>query len=115
VGWESADHASGKLPADHGPTFTAVTSLTCQQAIAVAHPVTLYVTRTEAGYAAYELLFGLPFLILAAIPLRRGEHWAWWCCWLLVPAFAAFGTLFGLHNFADLRLQSWLDSSSRWR
>lgn len=94
--------AAGQLPADHGATFKAVTSLTWQQATAVAHPVTPYITRAEAGYAAYELLFGVLFLIVAAIPLRRGERWAWWCCWAIVLAFAAFGTLFGAHNSANL-------------
>ena len=100
--FDLATDAAGKLPADHGSTFKAVTSLTWQQATAVAHPVTSYVTRAEAGYAAYELLFGVLFLIVAAIPLRRGEGWAWWCCWVLVLAFAAFATLFGVHNSADL-------------
>jgi hypothetical protein len=100
--FDSATDAAGKLPADHGATFKAVTSLTWQQATAVAHPVTPYVTRTEAGYAAYELLFGVLLLVVAAIPLRRGERWAWWCCWLPVLAFAAFATLFGVHNPADL-------------
>ena len=99
---QAAADAAGKLPADHGPAFKAVTSLTWQQATAVAHPVTPYVTRAEAGYAAYELLFGVLLRVVAVIPLRRGERWACWCCWLLVLAFAAFGTLFGVHNSADL-------------
>lgn len=101
--FDLATDAASKLPADHASTFKAVTSLTWQQAAAVAHPVTPYVTRAEAGYAAYELLFGVLLLVVAAIPLRRGERWAWWCCWLLILAFAAFGELFGVHNSADLR------------
>jgi hypothetical protein len=82
--FDLATDAAGKLPADHGSTFKAVTSLTWQQATAAAHPVTPYVTRAEAGYAAYELLFAVLLLGVAAIPLRRGERWAWWCCWALV-------------------------------
>ena len=100
--FDLATDAAGKLPADHASTFKAVTSLTWQQATAVAHPVTPYVTRAEAGYAAYELLFGALLFVVAAIPLRRGERWAWWCCWVLVLAFAAFATLFGVHNTADM-------------
>lgn len=100
--FDLATDAADKLPADHRATFQAVTSLTWQQAAAAAHPVTPYVTRAEAGYAAYELLFGVLLLVVAAIPLRRGERWAWWCCWLLILAFAAFATLFGAHNSADL-------------
>jgi hypothetical protein len=100
--FDLATDVAGKLPADHGATFKAVTSLTWQQATAVAHPVTPYVTRAEAGYAAYELLFAVLILVIAAIPLRRGERWAWWCCWPLVLAFAAFAMLFGVHNSADL-------------
>lgn len=100
--FDLATDAAGRLPADHGATFKAVTSLTWQQATVLAHPVTPYVTRAEAGYAAYELLFGVLLFVIAAIPLRRGERWAWWCCWLLVLAFAAFATLFGVHNSADL-------------
>ncbi len=100
--FDLATDASGNLPDDHGATFKALTSLTWQQATAVAHPVTTYVTRAEAGYATYELLFGVLLLVVAAIPLRRGERWAWWCCWALVLAFTAFATLFGAHNTADL-------------
>jgi hypothetical protein len=100
--FDLATDAAGNLPADHQSAFKAVTSLTWQQATAVAHPVTPYVTRAEAGYAAYELLFGVLFLIVVAIPLRRGERWAWWCCWVLDLALAAFAALFGVHNPADL-------------
>lgn len=71
--FDLATDAAGRLPADHGATFTAVTSLTWQQATALAHPVTPYVTRAEAGYAAYELLFGVLLLVVAAIPLRRAS------------------------------------------
>lgn len=52
--FDLATDAASKLPADHGATFKAVTGLTWQQATAVAHPVTAYVTRAEAGYTAYE-------------------------------------------------------------
>lgn len=79
--FDLATDAAGKLPGDHSATFTAVTGTSWQQAASVVHPVTPYVTRAEAGYAAFELLFGVLFLVVAAIPLRRGERWTWWCSW----------------------------------
>lgn len=94
--------SAGKLPSDHTSTFKAVTGLTWRQAAAVAHPVTPHVTRAEAGYGAYELLFGVLLQAVAAIPLRRGERWAWWCCWLPVLAFATFAGLFGVNDAANL-------------
>lgn len=100
--FDLAGDAGGKLPSDHGSTFRAVTGITWRQAAAAAHPVTPYVTRAEAGYGAYELLFGVLLLVVAAIPLRRGERWAWWCCWLLVLAFATFASLFGAHDTTNL-------------
>lgn len=100
--FDLATDAAGKLPGDHSTTFTAVTGTSWQQAASVAHPVTPYVTRAEAGYAAFELLFAVMFLLIAAIPLRRGERWAWWCSWLLILAFAAFAALFGAHDSGNL-------------
>ena len=94
--------AGGKLPSDHTSTFNAVTGVTWQQAAAAPHPVTPYVTRAEAGYGAYELLFGVLLLVIAVVPLRRGESWAWWCCWLLVLAFATFASLFGVRDAGNL-------------
>lgn len=90
--------ARGQLPSDHAATFAALTGTTWQQASSVSGYSTAYITRAEAGYAAFELLFGLLFLIVVAIPLRRGERWAWWSCWLVLGAFSAFGALFGAYD-----------------
>lgn len=100
--FDLATDAAGKLPGDHTATFKAVTGTSWQQAASVVHPVIPYVTRAEAGYAAFELLFGALFLVVAAIPLRRGERWAWWSSWLLILAFAAFAALFGAGDSANL-------------
>jgi hypothetical protein len=113
--FDLATDAAGNLPADHQSAFKAVTSLTWQQATAVAHPVTPYVTRAEAGYAAYELLFGVLFLIIVAIPLRRGSAGPGGAagCWFWrsrrSPRSSAFTTP------RIWRLQSWPASSSQWR
>jgi hypothetical protein len=90
--------ARSQLPSDHSVTFTAVTGTSWQHGVSVAHSATPYMTRTEAGYGAYEVLFAVLFLIIAAIPLRCGERWAWWSCWLIVLAFATFGAIFGAHD-----------------
>jgi hypothetical protein len=100
--FDLATDAAGNLPGDHSATFQAVTGTNWQQAASAVHPVTPYATRAEASYAAFELLFGALFLVVAAIPLRRAERWAWWCSWLLILAFAAFAALFGPHNSANL-------------
>jgi uncharacterized membrane protein len=101
AGFDLVTDAAGRLPSDHSATFQAVTGITWREAASVAHPLTPYVARAEAGYAAFELLFGILVLIVAAIPLRRGERWAWWSCWVLLLAFAAFGTLFGVNDSAN--------------
>ena len=108
VVFDLLSHAVGKLPTDHGSTFRAFTEMTRQQAGAAAQPVTAYVTRAEAGYAVMNCFsprafsYAALFLVVAMIPLRRGQRWAWWCCWLLVFALAAFAALFGARNSLNL-------------
>jgi hypothetical protein len=94
--------ARGNLPSDHSGTFRAVAHTSWQHARLVAHPITRYVTRAETAYSAFQLLFGVLLLVVVAIPLRRGERWAWWCCWLLLPGFAAFGAVYGQHDSGNL-------------
>lgn len=94
--------ARQQLPTDHASTFTAVTGTTWQEAASVVHPTTPYISIMETGYAVYELLFAAVFLALVVIPLRRGERWAWWCCWLIVAALVLFAALFGTHDAANL-------------
>jgi hypothetical protein len=94
--------ARGNLPSDHSGTFQAVAHMSWQHARLVSHPLTRYVTGVEAAYSAFQLLFGLLLLVVVAIPLRRGERWAWWCGWLLIPGFAAFGAVYGQHDSGNL-------------
>jgi hypothetical protein len=100
--FDLATDARGQLPGDHSAAFRAVTGTSWQHAASIAHPATSYVTRAEAGYAAYELLFAALILTVGAIPLRRGERWAWWCCWLIILAFATFAALFGAGDRGNL-------------
>jgi hypothetical protein len=92
----------GNLPSDHSGTFQAVAHMSWERARLVAHPTTRYIIRAEAAYSAFQLLFGVLLLVIVAIPLRRGERWAWWCGWLLIPGFAAFGVVYGAHDSGNL-------------
>ena len=94
--------ARGTLPSDHSSTFKALTGTTLQHAAKVQHSATPYVTHVEVGYAVYELLFAALFLAVAMIPLRHGDRWAWWCCWLIIGPLATFAALFGAHNSGTL-------------
>jgi hypothetical protein len=60
----------------------------------------------EIDYAVDELLFAVLFLAVAAIPLRRGARWAWWCCWLIVVPEATLAVLFGAHDSANMAVAS---------
>lgn len=57
-----------------------------------------YVTTLEIGYAVHELVFGLLFLAIVAIPLRRGERWEWCACWLVLIADVADTLTFGQYD-----------------
>lgn len=88
------DESAG-IPVDHEGTFatTAATSWTDAQA-ATPGPAR-YVTLLERGYALHELTFGLLFLVVVVIPLRRGDRWAWWACWLFMISAVGYTVTFG--------------------
>jgi hypothetical protein len=93
--------ARNQLPSDHASTFTVLTGTSWQDAGAMAYPTTPYIRILEIDYAIYEILFAALFLVVAAIPLRRGERWAWWCSWLIVFPLLTFAVLFGTHDSAN--------------
>lgn len=70
------------LPSDHLEAFHTIAGVSWaaaqQSSTAIAH----YVTLLEITYAVHELVFGLLFLLIVAIPFRRRAHWAWWACWI---------------------------------
>jgi hypothetical protein len=80
-----ADIRSG-LPSDHLDAFSKVAGMTWDSAKLSSPKITQYITLLEMAYAVHELVFGLLFLIIVAIPLRRRARWAWWACW--VPMLA---------------------------
>lgn len=81
----AADARMG-LPSDHLEAFHAIAGVTWTKAQQSSPRITHYVTLLEMTYAVHELVFGLLFLIIVAIPFRRRARWAWWACW--VPMIA---------------------------
>src|SRR6476661_1608964 len=75
----AADRSSG-LPSDHKGTFQAVAGVSWSAAKGSSHGISRYITLLETGYAVHELVFGIMFLVILAIPCRRGERWTWWVC-----------------------------------
>lgn len=60
--------------------------------------MTSYVTLLETGYALHELVFGILFLVIVAVPLRRGRWWAWWLAWVVLLADLGYTLTFGRHD-----------------
>jgi hypothetical protein len=93
----AADAGSG-LPSDHTGTFTAITGR-AWPAFKTAQPgAAHYITLVERGYALHELVFAILFLIIVAIPLRAGQRWAWWACWIVLIAYLGYTFTFGMHD-----------------
>ncbi|HCI78058.1 MAG TPA: hypothetical protein DHW02_00015 [Ktedonobacter sp.] len=70
------------IPSDHLTAFQAITGISWMTAKSSATSITHYVTTLEVAYAVHELVFGLLFLLIVAIPFRRRARWAWWACWI---------------------------------
>ena len=98
-----ANVAANGIPSDHRAAFAAVSGLDWSPARAAAAGITRYVSLLETGYALHELVFGLLFLLIVAIPFRRGETWAWLGCWLVLIADLGYTFTFGRHDQAILR------------
>lgn len=98
----AADAGSG-LPADHLAAFMSVSGVSWDAARQSSAGIARYVTLLEVGYAFHELVFGLLFLVIVAIPLRRRARWAWFACWLPLIADLAYTLTFGRYDPAILR------------
>lgn len=92
-----ADARTG-LPSDHLEAFHAITGMTWAAAQQSSPGITKYVTQLEVTYAVHELVFGLLFLIIVAIPFRRRARWAWWACW--VPMLASLTYTFAIAHYS---------------
>jgi len=56
----------------------------------------------RARVALHELTFALLFIVLIAIPFRRGQRWAWWAAWLPMIANLGYTFTFGAHDHTIL-------------
>lgn len=76
-----ADARTG-LPSDHLEAFHTLAGITWASAQHSSPTITHYITLLEVTYAVHELVFGLLFLLIVAIPFRHRARWAWWACWI---------------------------------
>ena len=97
----AADARTG-LPSDHMETFRAIAGITWDSAKLSSPKITQYVTLLEITYAVHELVFGLLFLIIVAIPFRRRTRWAWWACW--IPMLANLTYTFTIAHYSTTTL-----------
>ena len=93
----AADARAG-LPTDHLGAFQSVAGVTWQSAQQSTPGVTRYVSLVEVAYAVHELVFGVLFLVIVAIPFRRGQRWAWWACWVVMLANVTYTLTFGRYD-----------------
>jgi hypothetical protein len=92
-----ADARTG-IPVDHYGTFEAVAGTGWHDVQQASPGVAAYVTLLERGYALHELVFGILFVVVVAIPLRRGQRWAWWACWVPTIANLGYALSFGAQD-----------------
>ncbi len=92
-----SDFGTG-LPADHQATFAAVAGRPWASTQASDPGAASYVTLLETGYAVHELVFGVLFFVIVAIPLRRRHWWAWWLAWVVLVADLGYTLTFGRHD-----------------
>ena len=90
------------LPSDHMEAFRAVTGMTWASAQRSAPEITRYVTLLEITYAVHELVFGLLFLVIVALPFRRRARWAWWACWIPMLANLTYSFTFAHYGSTTL-------------
>ncbi len=97
-----AADANVGLPSDHQAAFQAVAGTVWASAKLSSPGITQYVTLLETTYAVHELVFGLLFLIIVAIPFRKRARWAWWACW--IPMLANLTYTFTFAHFSTSTL-----------
>jgi hypothetical protein len=86
------------IPSDHQATFAALAGMPWSGAQHASPGTARYVTLLEIGYAVHEFVFATFFLVILAIPFRRGERWAWWTCWVLLVADVGYSLTFGRYD-----------------
>ena len=54
-----------------------------------------------AGYGLSVMIrstFALLFVVIVAVPFRRGQRWAWWAAWIVMIADLGYTFTFGRHG-----------------
>lgn len=97
----AADARTG-LPSDHLEAFHTVVGMSWTSAKLSSPKITQYVTLLEVTYAVHEMVFGLLFLLIVAIPFRRRARWAWWACW--IPMLASLTYTFTIAHYSTTTL-----------
>jgi hypothetical protein len=97
----AADARAG-LPSDHLEAFHTLAGMTWATAQQTSPAITHFVTLLEVTYAVHELVFGLLFLLIVAIPFRRRARWAWWACW--IPMLANLTYTFAIAHASSTTL-----------
>lgn len=93
----AADARTG-LPSDHNGAFKSIAGVSWTAARHSSPGLTAYITLLEQAYALHEMVFGILFLVIVAIPFRRGARWAWWACWVPMLANITYSLTFGRHD-----------------
>ena len=93
----AADFGVG-LPSDHMGTFQAVAGQSWSAARQSEPGIASYITLLEVAYAVHELVFGILFVVILAIPFHSRARWAWWACWAVMLANIAYTLTFGAHD-----------------
>ena len=86
------------LPADHTAAFGQIARSGWASVSGATPGLAHYITLLEVAYAVHELVFGLLFLVIVAIPFRRRMRWAWWACWVPLLANLVYSLTFGRHD-----------------
>lgn len=97
-----SDRRTG-IPADHQAAFHSVTGMTVTGAHTALPGVMHYIHNLEVGYAVHEVVFGVLFLAVVAIPLRLRQRWAWLACWAVLLADITYTATFGAYDPTILR------------
>jgi hypothetical protein len=90
--------AQSGIPSDHASTYRALTGEGFTRASAAAS----YVSQLEYAYALHELTFALFLFVIVVIPLRAGQRWAWWTCWITLIATVGYTLTFARYGQTTL-------------
>jgi len=95
--------ARSGLPADHAAAFSQLSGSSWGAARAAEPGFARFVSVLEQGYALHELVLGVLFLVIVAIPFRRGEKWSWFTCWAVLIAEVGYTFTLARHDPTLLR------------